>query len=98
MAGGQSLFGALIALAVVVAAAVWVRRDAIRRGMNPRWGLGVFWLMIVFLPLYFVLRKPVRCSVCGARTEDSSSVCADCEQAAERASATPEARSGRIFG
>jgi hypothetical protein len=86
--------GTLIALTVLVTVAVLVRRDALKRGMSPRWGIGVFLLMIVFLPLYFVLRKPVRCSVCGAKTEHSSSVCAGCEQAAS----DPETRPGRIFG
>jgi hypothetical protein len=97
MSAAQAL-GALIALVIALAPAVWVRKDAIKRGMSPRWGMGVFWFMILFLPLYFVLRKPVRCSVCGAKIEDSCPVCADCEQAAEKASAAPEARHGRIFG
>ncbi len=47
--------GLLIALVV----AVICHRDAVSRGMNGlAWGLGIFLLMIVFLPLYLILRKP----------------------------------------
>ena len=49
------MIGALIALVIGIA----VGQDAKKRGMNPwGWGIGVFLLLIVFLPLYFILRKP----------------------------------------
>ena len=54
MEGGQ-IIGLLIALVVGIV----VGNDASKRGMRAFWwGLGVFLLMIVFLPLYFILRKP----------------------------------------
>jgi hypothetical protein len=50
------LFGFVIALI----AAVYVAQDANRRGMNGvLWAIGVFLLCIVFLPLYFIVRKPL---------------------------------------
>jgi MFS family permease len=49
------LIGILIALVV----AILVGQDAEKRGMNAwAWGIGVFLVLIVFLPLYFILRKP----------------------------------------
>jgi len=49
------IIGWIIALIV----AIFVGQDAETRGMNSwAWGFGVFLLMIVFLPLYFILRKP----------------------------------------
>jgi hypothetical protein len=54
MEGGQ-IIGLLIALVVGIA----VGNDASKRGMRAFWwGFGVFMLMIIFLPLYFILRKP----------------------------------------
>lgn len=41
-------------------AAIWVAWDARRRGMNAAgWAIGTFLLLILFLPLYLILRKPV---------------------------------------
>lgn len=49
------MIGALIALVIAIA----IGQDAKKRGMNPwGWGIGVFLLLIIFLPLYFILRKP----------------------------------------
>ena len=51
------LIGGLIAAAV----GIWVATDANKRGMNGvLWGIGVFLLLIVFLPIYLIVRKPVR--------------------------------------
>lgn len=45
---------------VVLVIAVLVGQDANKRGMNGvLWGIGVFLLCIVFLPLYLIVRKPV---------------------------------------
>lgn len=39
---------------------IFIGLDADKRGMNAwGWGIGVFLLLIVFLPLYFILRKPL---------------------------------------
>ncbi len=47
-------------LVSVVLAAV-VASDANRRGMNGiLWGVGVFLLCIVFLPLYLIMRSPAQ--------------------------------------
>ena len=51
----------IMVLGLIIAAIVGilVGQDASKRGMNAwGWGIGVFLLMIVFLPLYFILRKP----------------------------------------
>lgn len=53
---GGYFIGAIIAGAV----AIWVATDANKRGMNGiLWGIGVFLLCIVFLPIYLIVRKPV---------------------------------------
>lgn len=50
----------LIGLIIAGAAAFFVYQDAAKRGMNAvLWAIGVFLLLIVFLPLYFILRKPL---------------------------------------
>lgn len=50
------LFGMCIAFVV----AYWVYTDAQKRGMNAiGWSIGVFLLLIVFLPIYFISRKPL---------------------------------------
>jgi len=48
-----------IGLLIAAIVAYFVGQDAEKRGMSAwGWGIGVFLLMIVFLPLYFILRKP----------------------------------------
>jgi xanthine/uracil/vitamin C permease (AzgA family) len=49
----------LMFLAIPLIAAVLVANDANKRGMNGiGWGIGTFFLCIVFLPLYLILRNP----------------------------------------
>src|SRR5215469_8797164 len=49
-------FGFLIALLI----AIWVATDANKRGMNGvLWAIGVFFLCIVFLPIFLIVRKPL---------------------------------------
>jgi phosphotransferase system glucose/maltose/N-acetylglucosamine-specific IIC component len=49
------MIGVLIALVIGIA----IGQDAKKRGMNAwAWGIGVFLLLIIFLPLYFITRKP----------------------------------------
>ncbi len=61
MEGCGCVFGFLFGLAIAATIAVVIARDANRRGMmGPLWGLGVFLLLIVFLPLYLIVRKPLR--------------------------------------
>ena len=48
-------------LPLIIAGTVgyFVGQDANKRGMNAwGWGIGVTLLMIVFLPIYFITRKP----------------------------------------
>jgi hypothetical protein len=46
---------------IVAAIAIWVATDANKRGMNGiGWGIGVFLLCIVFLPIYLIVRKPLQ--------------------------------------
>jgi hypothetical protein len=50
------MIGLLIALTV----GVFVGVDASKRGMNAwGWGIGVTLLLIIFLPAYFITRKPL---------------------------------------
>ena len=50
----------IIPLLIAATVGFFVGQDAKKRGMNSiGWGLGTFLLMIVFLPLYFILRKPI---------------------------------------
>lgn len=50
----------LFSTVIVLVIAVLVAQDANKRGMNGvLWGIGVFFLCIVFLPLYLILRKPL---------------------------------------
>ena len=51
------ILGLIIALVV----GILIGQDAEKRGMNGLgWGLGVFLLMIVFLPVYLIVRKPLK--------------------------------------
>jgi hypothetical protein len=50
----------IVAGIVAVFLALLVARDASRRGMNAvGWFLGVLFLLLIALPLYFILRKPL---------------------------------------
>ena len=57
----DSALGIRIVAALVAAAiAFFVAKDANSRGMNGLlWGLGVFFLYIIFLPIYLFVRKPL---------------------------------------
>lgn len=51
--------GQIIGIIIALTVAILIYQDASKRGMNAwGWGIGVFLLLIVFLPLYFILRKP----------------------------------------
>lgn len=53
---GSFGLGFIIALLI----AIWVATDANKRGMNGvAWAIGVFFLCIVFLPIYLIVRKPL---------------------------------------
>lgn len=49
----------LIGLIIAAALGVWVYRDAESRGMSGiGWGLFTFFLCIIALPVYLIVRKP----------------------------------------
>ena len=50
----------IVAALAAGAIAFFVAKDANSRGMNGLlWGLGVFFLCIIFLPIYLFVRKPL---------------------------------------
>jgi len=50
----------MIGLIIALLAGIAVGNDAKKRGMNAwGWGIGVFLLLIIFLPIYFITRKPL---------------------------------------
>jgi hypothetical protein len=86
----------LVAFGLLIAVSRWVWVDAERRGMNPRWAIAVGLMLIVFLPVYLLIRKPVKCSGCGKAIESSSELCEECEELS--ASEPGQGRPGRILG
>ncbi|MFZ4400597.1 MAG: PLDc N-terminal domain-containing protein [Bacteroidales bacterium] len=52
--------GAFIGLIISFIAAILVGQDAKKRGMNEwGWGLFVFFILIIGLIVYFIVRKPI---------------------------------------
>jgi hypothetical protein len=82
--------------ALLAGISYWVWQDAARRNMSPLWAIAVGLMLIVFLPLYLAIRKPVKCGGCGKKIPASLSSCSDCEQ--RTADEQGEGRVGRIFG
>ena len=83
----------IIGLFIALLIAAWVFSDAKSRGKGNGsaflWFLGVFLLLIVFLPLWFFLRpkkeleiviadKPKLCVNCGKYYEGTPSYCPNC--------------------
>ena len=74
--------------------------------MSHRWAIGTGLLLIVFLPLYLLVRGPklaAKCTACGNDLTnsdlDSILLCEECRQAsATSESEQNEGREGRIFG
>ena len=64
------LIGNIVGIFVAAAIAVWVRMDARKRGLSAGaatgWGIGVFLLLIVFLPLYLWMRRDFSSAKSGA--------------------------------
>ena len=94
--------GTIVGIGLLVWISFWVFRDAKRRDMSTRWAIGVGLALILSLPLYLLIRKPVRCASCGSNIRASRSLCEVCEERAadeERAVDNDTGiRPGRIFG
>lgn len=82
-----------IGFLVALAAAVWVFSDAKARGVSGGkaivWSLATFFLLIVFLPLWLIMRpksevgvtiegKPSACAHCGKYYEGTPAYCPNC--------------------
>jgi len=73
----------IFAVAIAFFIALWVYKDARRRNKGRfvafLWFLGVWMLMIVFLPLWFLCRPRVLlCPHCGKYYEGTPSYCPHC--------------------
>jgi energy-coupling factor transporter transmembrane protein EcfT len=83
----------IIALFIALLVAAWVFSDAKSRGKENGiaflWFLGVFFLLIIFLPLWFIFRpkkdseivildKPKLCQECGKYYEGLPTFCPNC--------------------
>lgn len=79
----------LVIVAIPFLAAVWVYFNARKRydsaGKPFLWALGVFLMLIIFLPLYFVMRprpleerKVIYCESCGEYNPVTSAYCKHC--------------------
>lgn len=75
----------LLGLAIAFIAAFWVYTDAKSRGKTTGkaflWFLGVFFVLILFLPLWLITRPKVKlCSYCGKYCEyrKSEGFCSEC--------------------
>tara|TARA_B100001059_G_C17568268_1_gene443617 strand:+ start:406 stop:582 length:177 start_codon:yes stop_codon:yes gene_type:complete len=54
-------FGLIVGLIIAAIIGVLIAKDANSRGMNGAgWGIFVFLICIVALPLYLVVRKPLK--------------------------------------
>jgi len=79
----------LVVLAIPLIVAAWVYSDAKSRGSSSPvlWAIGVFLLLIVFLPLYLMMRppkatiiskQPMLCPHCGKYYEPPVKFCPNC--------------------
>lgn len=84
MAADITLLAFAFAFAFVAVVTIAVGIDASHRGMHAgAWAAGVFLLLIVFLPLYLIVRKPRVpasrvCPACGEDVRRGLTVCEAC--------------------
>ncbi|XER13753.1 hypothetical protein SATMO3_40060 [Sporomusa aerivorans] len=75
-----------LALSIPILAAAWVYSDAKSCGSSsPKlWAIGVFGLLIIFLPLYFIMRPSKKsrvvklCPYCGKYYKGIPTFCPNC--------------------
>ena len=86
--------GLLIGIVIAGFVAFWVYGDAQKRGNSGAWAFGVFVMMIIFLPLYLIVRNPLPapvyfaptmaawnasfCPACGTYSTPGSAFCGHC--------------------
>ena len=92
----------IVGIGLLAGISFWVFRDAKRRDMSTWWAIGVGLVLIFFLPLYLLVRKPVKCTSRGTNIHASRSLCETCEERAAEEELAAEIdtgiRPGRIFG
>ncbi len=86
----------LIGLLIAIIIATWVFFDAKSRGKSHGvafgWFLGTLFLLVIFLPLWFIFRpkrvleistveKPKHCDHCGKQYEGTPFFCTNCGKA-----------------
>ena len=75
----------VVSFAIALLAGVWVYNDAQKRGSASAlsWAIGTFGLLIVFLPLWLIVRPPLLKSLCARCEKDyygGISFCPNCGQ------------------
>lgn len=71
----------IIAIAIAAIIGFFVGKDANDRGMSAvGWGLGAFLFSIVAVPVYLIVRKPLRNVDQGAIAPDANVRCPDCRE------------------
>jgi hypothetical protein len=59
LTGSMILGFRLIGFVIAILLAAWVYQDAQKRGMTGiGWAIGTFFICIIFLPVYLIVRKP----------------------------------------
>lgn len=99
MSESDQLVANLIGMCLAALIGGWVAADAKRRGLKDPaafgWGVGVFFILIFFLPLYLYLRKREKwtiqsgpdassavkeCPYCGYKNGAGANYCAKCDR------------------
>lgn len=92
----EESLGTLIAFVVLIFIGMWAYKDAVSRGKSTGealfWAIGIFLLLIIFLPLWLFIRPAVKtpaivhaqvhepklCPHCGKYYDNTPSFCPNC--------------------